>query len=245
MSRTPPRPSFATSRTGRDGARDERVLVNVAGRDRGDDEAGAARYDLDPFDRPIGERVLPAPQEVPGGLPQAVLGQPDPGVFPAALEPRQLVVVAVGDGEERQAAPSRRHHLDLEPLPDRRGDGLAAGQVENVLRDRLPDRVAGRPARLEQPVRHDHPRRQPADRDRRRGARQQEAPLPGRRLRPDQERQPPQVHPAERNIARLVAEDVHAGVARGRQVDWLIARHGSDRRLAAGLIPVNFGRAGR
>jgi hypothetical protein len=73
--------------------------------------------------------------------------------------------VAVGDGEERQAAPSRRHHLDLEPLPDRRGDGLAAGQVKDVLRDRLPDRVAAGRARLEQPVGDDHPPRHPADRD--------------------------------------------------------------------------------
>jgi hypothetical protein len=75
------------------------------------------------------------------------------------------VVAGVGDGEERQSAPARRHHLDFEPLPDGHGDDLAAGQVENILRDGLPDGVTGWSARLEQPMRDDHPPRKPADPD--------------------------------------------------------------------------------
>ena len=84
--------------------------------------------------------------------------QASPGVAPFAFEPRHAVVAGVGDSEERQAAPPRRHHLDFEPLPDRCDHDLAAGQVERVLRDRLPDGVTGWRARLEQPVRDDHPR---------------------------------------------------------------------------------------
>ncbi len=219
---------------------DERVLVNVAGGDGGDDEAGAARHELDPLDRSLRMRILPAPQVIAGRVGHRVLGQARPRLAPGALEPRQLVVLGVGDGQERLAAPARRHHLDLEPLPDRGGHDLAAGQVEAVLGDRLPDRVAGRPARLEQPVRDDHPRRQAADRDRDRGGGQQEARTGRRRLRPDQERQAAQLCPAEGDVAGFVTEDVEAGVAGGGQVDGLIARHGSDRRLAAGPIPLIF-----
>ena len=43
---------------------DERVLVNVAGRDAGDDESRAVRDELDPFDRAFRMGVFPAPQEV-------------------------------------------------------------------------------------------------------------------------------------------------------------------------------------
>ncbi len=75
------------------------------------------------------------------------------------------MVVGVGDGEERQTTPTRRHHLDLEPLPDRHGENLAAGEVKNILRDGLPDGVTGGCARLEQPMRDDHPPRRPADPD--------------------------------------------------------------------------------
>ena len=122
----------------------------------------------------------------------------------------------------------------------RRGDDLAAGQVKRILRDGLPDGVTGRCARLEQPVRDDHPPRQPADPDRRRGAGQQEAPLRRRRLRPDQERQAAQVHPPERNITRLIAKNVHTGVAGSGQVYWLIARHASDRRARGRADPSRF-----
>ena len=162
---------------------DERVLVNVAGRDAGDDEPAAARDELDPLDRSFRMRIFPAPQVVPGGPSHGVLHQAIPGLVPSALETRQVVVAGVGDGEERQTAPLRRHHLDLEPLPDGRDHDLAAGQVKRILRDGLPDGVTGWCARLEQPMRDDHPPRQPADPDRRRGAGQQQAPLRGRRLR--------------------------------------------------------------
>jgi hypothetical protein len=104
---------------------------------------------------------------------------------------------------------------------------------------------AGPPARLEQPVRDDHPPGGPADRDRRRGGGQQEARLGRRRLRPDQERQAAQLDPAERDVARRVAEDVQAGVTGGGQVDRLIARHGSDRRLAPVPIPRGYPAPGR
>ena len=174
-----------------------------------------------------------------------MLRQTGPGVGPLALEPRHLLVVGVGDGEERQTAPPRRHHLDFEPLPDGHHQDLAAGQVKRILRDGLPDGVTGRRARLEQPVRDDHPPRQPADPDRYRGAREHKAPLRRRRLRSDQERQAAQVHPPERNITRLIAKNLHTGVAASGQVDWLIARHASDRKKTAALIPVNFGPAGR
>ena len=139
---------------------DERVLINVAGRDAGDDESPAARDELDPFDRAFRMGVFPAPQEVSGWPSHGVLRQAEPGLAPPALETRQVVVAGVGDGEERQTAPTRRHHLDLEPLPDGRDDDLAAGQVKRVLRDGLADGVTGWCARLEQPVRDDHPPRQ-------------------------------------------------------------------------------------
>ena len=138
-------------------------------------------------------------------------------------------------------APGRRYHLDFEPLPDRRGDGLAAGQVKHILRDGLPDCVTAWRARLEQPVRNDHPPRHPADSDRYRNSGQQEAPLRRRRLRPDQERQVAQIHPPERNIARLIAENAQTRVARSGQFYWLIARHTSDRRTRSLSAPVNFG----
>jgi hypothetical protein len=99
-----------------------------------------------------------------------MLGQPGTRVFPAAFETRQAVVIGVGDGEERQAAPPWRHHLDLEPLPNGRGDGHAASQVKNVVGDYLTGGVTGRCARFEQPVRDDHARRQPADADRHSGS---------------------------------------------------------------------------
>ena len=139
------------------------------------------------------------------------------------------MVASVGHGEERQTAPHRRHHLDLEPLPDRRDHDLAAGQVKRILRDGPPGSVTGWRARLEQPVRDDHPPRNPADPDRHRGARQQIAPLRRRRLGPDQERQATQDHSPERNITRLTAQNLHTRIANSRQVDWLIARHASDR----------------
>jgi hypothetical protein len=209
---------------------DERVLINVAGRDAGDDEPRAARDEHDPLNRPIRMRILPAPQVVPGGPSHLMLCQASPGLAPAALKTRQVAVVGVGDGEERQTTPTRRYHLDLEPLPDGRGDDLTAGQVKRIVRDDLPDGVTGWCARLEQPMRDDHPPRQPADPDRHRGAGQQEAPLRRRRFRPDQERQAAQVHPPERNITRLIAKNVHTRVAYSGQVYWLIARHASDRR---------------
>jgi hypothetical protein len=77
--------------------------------------------------------------------------------------------------------------------------------VEHVIRDRLPGGEVDPRARFEQPVRDDHPRRQPAHRDRHRVAGQQEAPLRARLLGPDLKRQPAQAHPAERRLTRLLA----------------------------------------
>jgi hypothetical protein len=153
------------------------VLIHVAGRDAGNDESGAARDELDPLDRSFRIRILPAPQEVSPRPSHVVLRQPSTGLAPAARKTRQVVVAGVSDGEERQTTPPRRHHLDLEPLPDGRGDDLAAGQVENIVRDGPPDRVTGWRARLEQPMRDDHPPRHPVDPHPHRGAGQQEAPL--------------------------------------------------------------------
>jgi hypothetical protein len=150
------------------------------------------------------------------------------------------MVAGVGDGEERQTAPGRRHHLDLEPLPDGRDHDLASGEMERVLGDGLPDAMTGRRDRLEQPVRDDHPPRQPADPGRHRDAGQQEAPFRGRRLRPDQERQAAQVHPPERDITRLRAENLRARVACGGQVYRLIAWHASDRRTGGRADPTGF-----
>jgi hypothetical protein len=73
-----------------------------------------------------------------------------------------------------------------------------------------------------------------------RGVGQQQAPLRGRRLRPDQERQAAQVHPPERNITRLTAKNLHTGVAGSGQVYWLIARHASDRRPRGRADPSRF-----
>ena len=151
-----------------------------------------------------------------------MLRQASPGIAPSALETRQAVVAGVGDGEERQAAPPGGTTLDFEPLPDRRGDNLA-GQVKRVVRDGLPDGMTGRRARLEQPVRDDHPpRHRPIPTD---------VGAPGRRkhrsadarLGPNQERQATQVHPAERNIARLITQNLHTGVAGSGKVYWLIS----------------------
>jgi len=86
----------------------------------------------------------------------------------------------------------------------------------------------------------DHPPRQSADADRRRGAGQQQAPLRQRRLGPDQERQAAQVHPPERNITRLIAKNLHAGVAGSGQVYWLVARHASDRKASGQTDPSGF-----
>jgi len=46
---------------------DERALINVAGRDAGDDESRAARDELDPFDRSFRMRIVPAS---PGSSPR-------------------------------------------------------------------------------------------------------------------------------------------------------------------------------
>ena len=94
-------------------------------------------------------------------------------------------------------------------------------------------------------MRDDHPPRQPADPDRRRGAGQQEAPFRRRRLRPDQERQAAQVHPPKRNITWLIAKNVHTRVACSGQIHWFIARHAPDRRAPGRSDPVNFGPAPR
>jgi hypothetical protein len=51
---------------------DERVLINVAGRDAGDDKPPAARDELDPLNRSLRMRIFPAPQEIPGGPPHVV-----------------------------------------------------------------------------------------------------------------------------------------------------------------------------
>ena len=90
-------------------------------------------------------------------------------------------------------------------------------------------------------MRDDHPPGKPADLDRRRAAGQQKAPLRRGRLGPDEERQSTKTHPPERNITRHVAKNLDTGVAGSGQVYWLIARHASDRKEMAGLIPVNFG----
>src|SRR6266568_7249853 len=216
---------------------DERVLINVASRDAGDDESPAARDELDPFDRSVRMRIFPAPQVVSGGPSHGVLHQADTGFAPPALETRQVAVAGVGDGEERLTAPFRRDHLDFAPLSDVRDHDLAAGKVKRILCDGLPDGVTGWCARLEQPMRDDHPPRQPPDPDRRRGGGQQQAPLRRRRLRPDQERQAAQVHPPERNITRLIAENLHTGVAGSGQVYWLITRHASDRKASGRADP--------
>jgi hypothetical protein len=89
-------------------------------------------------------------------------------------------------------------------------------------------------------MRDDHPPRQPADPDLRRGAGQQQAPLRRRRLGPDQERQATQVHPPERNITRLIGKNLHTSVAGSGQVYWLIARHASDRRENGRADPSRF-----
>jgi hypothetical protein len=218
---------------------DERVLINVAGRDAGDDESAAARDELDPLNRSLWMRILSAPQEVSGRPSHSVLNQTVSGFAPSTLETRPVAIAVVGDGQERQTAPPRRRHLDFEPLPDARDHELAADKVKRILRDGLPDRMTGWRARLKQPMRDDHPPRKPADPDRRRSAGQQQAPL-RRRLGPDQERQATQVHPPERNITRLIAKNLHTGVAGSGQVYWLIARHASDRRETAGPIPVDI-----
>jgi hypothetical protein len=84
--------------------------------------------------------------------------------------------------------------------------------VKRVLRDSLPDGVPGWCTRLEQPVRDDHPPRQPAA----------------------------QVHPPERNITRLIAKNLHTGVAGSGQVYWLVARHASDRKASGPAGPSGF-----
>src|SRR5260370_32802017 len=57
---------------------DERVLINVAGRDAGHDEPGAARDELDPLDRSFRIRIFPAPQVVSGRPSHGVLHQGTP-----------------------------------------------------------------------------------------------------------------------------------------------------------------------
>jgi hypothetical protein len=105
---------------------------------------------------------------------------------------------------------------------------------------RVPHRPAG-PRRSPTAARRSkHRRRQPADLNRRGAAGPDEAPLRGRPLRPDQERQAAEVHPPERNIARRIAENLHTRVARARQVYWLVARHGSMVGRTADLTPVLF-----
>src|SRR6202030_3642103 len=102
-------------------------------RDAGNNEPRTARDELDPFDRLFRMRIFPAPQVVPDGRSHIVLPQPSSGLAPAALKTRQVVVVGVGDSKERQPSPTRRYHLDLEPLPDGRDHDLAAGQVKRIL----------------------------------------------------------------------------------------------------------------
>src|SRR5215469_497440 len=224
------------------GRPDKRVLVNVAYGDAGDDEVTAARDELDPLDHSFGIGILPAPQVVPGGPPHIVLGQTGPGSVPRALETRQIAIVGIGDGEKRQKTPARRNHLDLEPLPDRRDDDLAADKMERVLRDGLPDCTTGWCARLEQPMRDDEaPSKQP-DLKSRRSFGRQEASFFRHRLGPDEERQATQVHSSERDITRLSAKNLHAYVACSGHVYGLVARHVPIVGKATAMIPVDFSR---
>src|SRR5215471_16977397 len=185
-------------------------------------------------------RIFPAPQVVRSRPAQAVLRQANPGLAPWALEPLQVVVVCVAHCEERQTTPGGRHDLDFEPLPDARDHDLTAREVERVLRNGLPDTMTSRCTWLKEAMRNDHPPCEPADPDRCRDIGQQQAPLRRRRLGPDQERQAAQVHPPERNITRLVAKNLHTGVAGSGKVYWLIARHASDRRESSGTNPTRF-----
>ncbi|MGH3203761.1 MAG: hypothetical protein ACRDP5_17165, partial [Streptosporangiaceae bacterium] len=62
-----------------------------------------------------------------------MLHQARAGYAPFAHEAGHVVIIGVGDGEERETTPSRWHHLDFEPLSDARGDDFAAGQVKYIL----------------------------------------------------------------------------------------------------------------
>jgi hypothetical protein len=145
---------------------DEGVLVEVPQSDAGDGEPWASRGELYAFDGLVGMGVVPAPEVVGGCRTSVVLGQAVAGGVPVAAEALPVAVMGVGDREERLASPLWRHDLDLEPLPDRDFDGLAAGQVEGVVGDGRADAVAGRTGGLQQPVHDDHPLRLAADLDR-------------------------------------------------------------------------------
>ena len=189
------------------------MLLGLPQRDAGDQERQVPGDQLDAFDHDVGLRILPAPQIEAPGPAAPVLGEPEAGTVPVALEPGGLAVVAVRHGEERAAAPGRRHDLDLEPFTDRHSDRLAAGQVEHVVGDGRSDAVPCRSTGLQQPVRDDHPPRRPADLDRDRRCRYDEAPLLRRSVGADQERQAAKLHPAQRQVACRVLEGVDARVA--------------------------------
>jgi hypothetical protein len=147
---------------------DEGLLVEVPQGDAGDGERWASRNERYAFDGLVGMGVVPAPEVVSGCRTSVVLGQAVAGGVPVAAEALLVAVMGVGDREERLTSPIRRHDLDLEPLPDRDRDGLAAREVEGIVGDRRADTVAGWTGGLQQPVRNDHPLCLAADLDRHR-----------------------------------------------------------------------------
>ena len=126
----------------------ERVLVGTAQGDGADGERLAPRHQLNGVEGQVRVRVLPGPQVIIasgclGGLALTRtrhLERP----FPKGLE----VVVLVGDGQEREEAPTGRYHLDFEALADRYRDGRPTPEVEAVVGNMAPQRLGvarGRP----------------------------------------------------------------------------------------------------
>jgi hypothetical protein len=101
------------------GSTHERVLIGTAQGDGADGERLAPRHQLDGVEGQIRVRALPGPQVIVasgrlGGLALTHTRHLE-GTFTKGLE----LVVLVGDGQEREEAPTGRYNLDLEALADR------------------------------------------------------------------------------------------------------------------------------
>jgi hypothetical protein len=151
-------------------------------------------------DAPDPQRQVPLTRLDPHGLPERLVFEPA-GDFRDDVASRQPSLAGTVD-------------IGVAALPETDVTANVVMPAAEILRDviMVAMRLVGNPRRRTEmdPARHRPPGRVVDDGDMRPVA---GAPVRKRRLRPDQERQAAQVHPPERNIARLIVKNLYTGIA--------------------------------